>query len=84
MDDNTRPKRHRIDWSNPDALAVDGFTVGEIADMALNSLPGACCPARCSECGAEQLVLPTASSCDCQSCGAFDTVTSPLVKLGIV
>jgi len=41
-------------------------------------------PARCTECGDEVDVEPDAEGYDCLSCGSVGTVTSPLVKLGLI
>ncbi len=69
-----------IDWTNPEAPAIDGFTVAEIVQMAIDSLV----PARCAECEAEHHIEPDAEGYDCQECHAPGSVTSPLVKLGFI
>jgi len=63
-----------------DELAVDGFTWGQINEMAKDSVAAA----RCVYCQAEQEVEPHARKYHCCECGGAETVTSPLVKLGLV
>lgn len=69
-----------IDWDNPEAVVVDGFTVGEIASFVHDSVV----EARCTECGSEHDVEPDARRYRCESCLAIGAVTSPLVKLGLI
>jgi DNA-directed RNA polymerase subunit RPC12/RpoP len=66
--------------SDPSAVAVDGFTWAEIQEMTTNSIV----TARCTECSECVSVEPDAREYDCESCGARRTVTSPLVKLGLI
>lgn len=73
-------RRASIDWTNPAALAIDGFTVAEVVEMVVDSL----IPARCTECGAIHRVETAANGYDCAECYAPGAVTSPLVKLGFV
>lgn len=61
-------------------IPVDGFSEEEIEQMVLDSIA----QARCTECGDEMDVEPDAHGYDCQSCGAAGSVTSPLVKLGLI
>lgn len=66
---------------DPDVEAVDGFTWAEIEEMALDSVV----QARCTECKAEYSVEPDARKYDCyDGCGAKGTVTSLLIKLGLM
>ena len=74
------PDDTAIDWKNPTAIAIDGFTVDQIIEMLVDSVA----TARCSVCNGEQSVEPDARDGACSSCGAIDTVTSPLIKLGLV
>lgn len=60
--------------------AIDGFSQAEIQRMAFESV----IQARCSDCDDIQDVEPDARGYDCHSCGAQGTVTSPLVKLGLI
>jgi hypothetical protein len=60
--------------------AVDGFTWAELYAVRTESI--VC--ARCTVCAAEHDVEPDATDYDCQECGAKDTVTSPLVKVGLL
>ena len=73
-------RRSKIDWTNPDAQAIDGFTVADIVEMIVDSL----IPAVCAECGARHHVEADADGYDCQECYAPGAVTSPLIKLGFV
>lgn len=59
---------------------IDGFTAVEIRHMALDSVV----QARCDDCGAIHDVEPDAESYDCPSCDAKGSVTSPLIKLGLI
>lgn len=80
----TRPELRRspekIDWHNARSHAIDGFTVGDIAQMIERCL----IPARCNACNEERRVQPDARGFDCLSCGSAGSVTSPLVKLGFI
>ncbi len=69
-----------IDWTNPDAIAIDGFTVAEIEVFIMDSVV----EARCTSCDEITAVEPDARSYDCEWCEAKGSVTSPLVKLGLV
>lgn len=60
--------------------AVDGFSWDDVARFVLDDVV----PARCSECGFERQVEPDAQLYDCFECGAEESVTSPLIKLGLV
>ena len=59
---------------------IDGFTRSDIERMAFDSVV----QARCSECEDIADVEPDARDYDCHSCGAKGTVTSPLIKLGLI
>lgn len=63
-----------------DDEAVDGFTWNEIEEFARDSTV----QARCTECGDYAVVEPDARDYECASCGAEHSITSPLVKLGLV
>ena len=65
---------------NKEELAVDGFTWAEIERMVFDSVATAVC----AECGDYHEVEPDAREYDCQSCGAQQAVTSPLIKLGLI
>ena len=69
-----------VDWTDPCAEAVDGFSVEEIENMVVDSVVSA----RCSECKCEHSVEPDAVGYTCQNCGTENAVTSPLVKLGLI
>ena len=69
-----------IDWDNPEAETVDGFTVGEIDAFVYDSVVDAVC----SSCEATHRVEPDARDYTGHSCGEEGVVTSPLVKLGLV
>ena len=69
-----------IDWTDPDAPAVDGFAVGDIEAFVYDSVVDAVCEA----CGASHRVEPDASGYQCQECGDEGSVSSPLVKLGLI
>ncbi|MFA5762390.1 MAG: hypothetical protein WC931_02235 [Bacilli bacterium] len=69
-----------MDFKDPHKEVVDGFTAGEIAHMALDSVV----QARCTECDAIHDVEPDAEDYDCTECDAKGTVTSPLRKLGLI
>ena len=69
-----------IDWDQPDAEAIDGFTVGQIRDFVFDSVV----TARCTECGAEHHVEPDARAYSCFVCRNEGCVTSPLIKLGLI
>jgi tRNA(Ile2) C34 agmatinyltransferase TiaS len=62
------------------AIAIDGFTWGEIARMMLQDEV----TARCASCKAEYEISPGDSGDHCRECGGRSTVTSPLVKLGLI
>jgi len=64
---------------DPD-LTVDGFTEEEIERMVFDSVVDA----KCTECGDLTQVEPDARGYDCHSCGGKGTVTSPLIKLGLI
>lgn len=61
-------------------LAIDGFTWGEIRAMATDSVV----TARCVYCQDEREVEADAEKYDCYECGGAETITSPLVKLGLI
>lgn len=69
-----------IDWTDDQALTVDGFTVGEIKFFLIDSVV----IARCACCECEHEVEPDAARYPCEGRGQFDSVTSPLVKLGLI
>lgn len=69
-----------IDWSDPNAEAVDGFTVAQIEAFALDSLVEAVC----SDCGERHTVEPDARGYRCWQCLTSGSITSPLVKLGLI
>lgn len=60
--------------------AVDGFTWYDIWGFALSNVV----PARCECCETERDVEPDATNYDCFECGTPGSITSPLVKLGLV
>lgn len=64
----------------PDDEAVDGFTWREIDEFVRDSIV----QARCTECGDYAGVEPDARDYECASCGAEHSITSPLVKLGLI
>jgi len=66
--------------NDPDREIIDGFTAVEIRHMATDSVV----QARCDDCGAIYDVEPDAESYDCASCEAKGSVTSPLIKLGLI
>lgn len=72
--------RDMIDWNDESAPAVDGFTVGEIKEMAMDSVVTAICEV----CYILHEVEPDARDYRCQECKTPRSVTSPLVKLGII
>jgi len=61
-------------------LEVDGFSEEEIMGMVLDSVV----TARCTECGCEREVEPDAENYDCFECDGTETITSPLVKMGLI
>ena len=66
---------------DPHDIAVDKFTWSDNAEMALESM----ILAKCSMCSAVYDVEPDASDYDCfEGCGTTGSVTSPLVKLGMI
>lgn len=65
---------------NPDDEAIDGFTWEEIAIMSLDPIVDAIC----DRCGAHTEVPPMVCHVDCDECGAAASITSPLVKIGMV
>lgn len=69
-----------IDWSDDEASASDGFSVGEIKHM----LAGGDVTAQCAVCEATEIVEPDARDYRCPSCGNHAALTSPLVKLGLI
>lgn len=70
-----------IDWTDPTAEAIDGFTVADIERFVYDDVVDAVC----TECGAFYEVEPDAKDYNCHAgCKARGTVTSPLVKLGLV
>lgn len=69
-----------MDNRNKDDFTVDGFTEAEIEVMVFDSVV----QARCTACGDIRDVEPDARGYDCHECGAKRTVTSPLVKLGLI
>jgi len=69
-----------VNWTDPSSKAVDGFTVSEIQRMTLDSVV----TARCSKCDFDHSVEPDAEGYTCQHCQSKGTVTSPLVKLGLI
>lgn len=73
-------KHHASTQTRQPTAGVDGFTWEEIEQMAKDSVV----TARCIYCQAEVDVEPDAESYDCHECGGAGTVTSPLVKLGLV
>lgn len=76
----TRPRLDDIDWTNQSAEVIDGFTVADIDAFSFDGVV----LARCTECGDEREVEPDARRYRCESCGAIGSVTSPLVKLGLI
>jgi len=70
---------HNPQHEDPD-LTVDGFSEEEIERMIFDSVV----EARCTECGDLRSVEPDARDYDCHECGAERSVTSPLIKLGLV
>jgi len=71
---------HEIDWTDERAHAIDGFNVGEIKFFLIDSVV----TARCSACEYEHEVEPDAENYPCEGCGELSSVTSPLVKLGLI
>ena len=69
-----------IHWGDPDAVAVDGFTVREIDAFVYDSVVDAVC----SVCSGTQRTEPDAEDYDFHHCVAAASVTSPLVPLGLV
>jgi len=69
-----------IDWSDDEAPALDGFSVGEVKYM----LAGGDVTAKCAVCEATEIVEPDARDYRCPSCGQHAALTSPLVKLGLI
>ena len=61
-------------------IAVDGYTWAELDAVVFDSIV----PARCINCGEEQDVEPDAENLACPECGAMDSVTSPLRKVGLI
>ena len=74
---NFEPDRYR---TGTDKKSIDSFTVAEIKAFSGDSVV----TARCSECGEEHDVEPDATGYDCDRCGTEESVTSPLVKLGLI
>lgn len=60
--------------------AIDGFTMAELQAMVFDGVAFA----RCTECGDISVVETDARDYDCQLCQAEHSVTSPLVKLGLI
>lgn len=73
-------RRQLLNGADPTSVTIDGFTVAEIAELLVESL----IPARCSACGEIARVEPDAEGYDCANCCGEGTVTSPLIKLGLV
>ncbi len=73
-------KLHEIDWRDDHAEAIDGFTVGEVKFFLIDSVVRA----RCSACGCEHEVEPDAEEYPCDGCAEEHSVTSPLIKLGLI
>jgi predicted RNA-binding Zn-ribbon protein involved in translation (DUF1610 family) len=69
-----------VDWSDPEAEVVDGFTVADLRHMVFDSIARAVC----TECNAEHTVEPDAENYPCAECGAAASVTSPLRKAGLI
>ena len=69
-----------IDWTDEDAIAIDGFSVAAVIHM----LAGGDVTARCAVCEATHAVEPDAQDYRCPSCGNHAALTSPLVKLGLI
>lgn len=69
-----------IDWTDPEAPAIDGFTVGDIEVFVYDSVVDAVCDG----CGAPHRVEPDASGYRCHECGGEGLVSSPLVKLSLI
>lgn len=61
-------------------IAVDGYTWAELRDMCFDGVVRA----RCVFCNDEWEVEPDARNYDCHSCGAKQSISSPLVKLGLI
>ena len=76
----TSVPRPPIDWDNDEALAIDGFTVGEIKAF----VHAGAVEARCAVCEAIHTIEPDAQDYRCPSCGHHAALTSPLVKLGLI
>lgn len=81
-------KRNRADVFTSTGLSIegsedegiDGFTEGELLTMLLDAIA----IARCDACGEYAAVEPDARDYDCHACDAEHSVTSPLVKLGLI
>ena len=69
-----------IDWTDPEAQTVDGFTVYEIEEFVYDSVFTAVCTA----CGSTHSVEPDARAYTCHECETPGSVTSPLVKLHLI
>lgn len=67
------------DQGDPD-LTVDGFSEEDIERMFFDSVVDA----KCTNCGDLAQVEPDARDYNCHYCGALGTVTSPLIKLGLI
>ena len=63
-----------------DDIVVDGYTWAEIKAMFYDGVA----QARCALCQEEQQVEPDARNYDCHSCGGKQSVSSPLVKIGLM
>jgi hypothetical protein len=59
---------------------IDGFTGADLRTMFFDSVVFA----RCTECDHLVAVEPDAEDYDCPECDGKGTLTSPLVKLGII
>lgn len=71
-----------FDWTTIDDgdIAIDGFTWAEIRAFVFDSVV----TARCAACEAEHDVEPDAEDYTCESCQTEASVTSPLIKLGLI
>ena len=61
-------------------MAYEDLTDDDLLTMVLDAEAEAVC----TECGAAHVVEPDASGYDCGECDGRETVTSPLVALGII
>jgi len=75
----TTTKNKPADGSD-EAMAIDGYTWAEIEAMVHD----ATVVARCVYCQHELEIEPDARGYDCHECGGAETITSPLIKLGLV